>query len=146
MTNFKEEIRRFNRFYTRMIGINNQYTDQSKYSATEALILYEISIKANCTAGSLCDFFNLDKGYLSRILKHFEGDELIKKIPSEDDKRVFLLVITEKGEDELRNLIESANKTVSNVIQNIPDHKKEELIEAMRKIETIFEQHKSTNL
>ena len=141
MLNFKEEIRRFNRYYNRIMGISKRYTDESKFSATEALILYEISNKPNCTAALLCELFSLDKGYLSRILKKFEGDELLQRIPSKEDKRVFLLFITKKGEEELQKLVGGSNAIVDNLIENIPDDKKLELIESMRKIEDIFIQY-----
>lgn len=138
MEKYTEEIRKFNRFYTRVIGVNNQYTDQSKYSATEAQILYEISIKHHCSAGYLSDYFYLDKGYLSRIIKRFEKDEIIRKRPSPEDRRVAYIEITEKGRKELSKLISSANDVVSKMIAHVPDEKKQSLIKAMEKIQAIL--------
>lgn len=141
LSNYTEEIRRFNRFYTRVIGINNQYTDETTYSATEAQLLYEISVKENCKAAYLSEFFRLDKGYLSRILKRFEKNGLIMKSPFTDDKRSFILQITDKGMKELLLLIASSNDIVEQMIRNIPFEKREELIKAMKKIEQIFSEY-----
>ena len=56
-----QDIKRFNRFYTRAMGLFNIYTDKSEYSATEALILFQISTNKDCTAAYLSTFFLLDK-------------------------------------------------------------------------------------
>ncbi|MGE8204735.1 MarR family winged helix-turn-helix transcriptional regulator [Heyndrickxia sp. NPDC080065] len=141
--NYTEDIRRFNRFYTRIIGVNNQYTDQTKYSSTEAQILYEISIKEKCTAAYLRDYFKLDKGYLSRILKRFENEVLIIKTASNEDKRVSYLHITEHGTKELNSLINTANRNVYNMIEKIPVEELDELIQSMRRIESILKNYEN---
>jgi DNA-binding MarR family transcriptional regulator len=138
-----EKVRRFNRFYTRVIGVNNQYTDKTKYSSTEAQILYEISIKDRCTAVYISDFFNLDKGYLSRLLKRFEMEQLIRKVSSLEDKRISYLHITDKGIDELHLLIDSSNQIVKKMIAKIPKDRLNELIQSMRTIEGIFNEYEN---
>jgi DNA-binding MarR family transcriptional regulator len=138
MNNYNEEIRRFNRFYTRIIGVNNQYNDRTKYSAAEAQLLYEIYLKGVCTAAYLCEYFSMDKGYLSRILKRFEGLDLILKKVSPEDKRIILLELTERGNEELDSLIATSNKSVSRLIHSISADRREELIECMKKIQRIF--------
>ncbi len=141
---YVEHIRHFNRFYNRIIGINDRYTDKSKFSLTEVQILYEIAKKSNCTAVYLTDFFNLDKGYLSRILKHFEKEELLRKIPSDEDKRMFFLELTDKGNEELDSMIEISNKIVFSILDTIDADKQEELIQSMKKIEGILRKYTIT--
>lgn len=143
LSDYTESIRHFNRFYTRIIGVNNQYTDQTKYSSIEAQILYEISIKENCTAVYLRDYFKLDKGYLSRILKRFDEGMLITKQVSHEDKRISYLHITDYGLKELDSLINSSNEITSHMINKIPVDKLDELVQSMLRIESILKDYEN---
>jgi len=143
LSDYTEIIRHFNRFYTRIIGVNNQYTDQTKYSSIEAQILYEISIKENCTAVYLRDYFKLDKGYLSRILKRFDEGMLITKQVSIEDKRISYLHITDYGLKELNLLISSSNDITRSMIEKIPVEKLDELVQSMTKIESILKDYEN---
>ena len=86
------QIRNFNRFYTSHLGIlNNQFLD-SPYSLSEIRVLYEIDIHENITAKALCQLLQLDKGYLSRILKLFNKNNIIQKTPQKEDRRLTTLI------------------------------------------------------
>lgn len=122
----------------RIIGVNNEYTDLTEYSATEAQILYEISISSNITASYLCKYFYLDKGYLSRILKKFMGNGLIVKTSCENDKRAENLSLTEKGKKELKDIVNISNKIVIDKVDNMTETEKEQLLQAMAEIEKIY--------
>ncbi|MFD6510906.1 MULTISPECIES: MarR family winged helix-turn-helix transcriptional regulator [Bacillus] len=95
------DIRHFNRFYTKVLDLfNNQFLD-TEYSLTEARILFEISEKTNCIANNLVQELNIDRSYMSRILRKLEREELIKKKSSAIDSRKSFLFLTKKGEELL---------------------------------------------
>ena len=57
---FVEDIRAFNRSYTKVLGLlNSSYLD-SELSLTETRILFEIHSRNGCTANDLCSALNLD--------------------------------------------------------------------------------------
>ncbi|SFB01670.1 DNA-binding transcriptional regulator, MarR family [Lentibacillus halodurans] len=146
MDNNKEnikKIRRFNRFYLRMMGLFSQYDDQSTYSATEAMILFEIHATEKCTASYLADYFLLDKGYISRLLKRLFKEGMIEKLPSKEDRRIQYLNMTEKGERDLHELTKHANANVENMIAGISEKEIDLLVQAMRQIEMILKQNES---
>lgn len=98
---FVYDIRQFNRFYTKVLDLfNNQFLD-TEYSLTEARILFEISEKTNCIANNLVQELNIDRSYMSRILRKLEREELIKKKSSAIDSRKSFLFLTKKGEELL---------------------------------------------
>ncbi len=133
-----QDVKRFNRFYTRTMGLFNIYTDESPYSATEALILFEISTRKDATAAYLSNYFLLDKSYMSRILKHFERDGLIVKSFSEEDRRIQYIELTDIGGEALNSLADKASLNVQSMIDGISEEEIEVLIESMQKIEKIL--------
>ncbi|MEH7308532.1 MarR family winged helix-turn-helix transcriptional regulator [Neobacillus drentensis] len=132
------DIKRFNRFYTRAMGLFNIYTDESSYSATEALILFEISVRKDCTAAYLSNLFLLDKSYMSRILKHFERDGLIVKRIFEEDRRIQHIELTDIGGEALKSLADRASLNVKSMIEGISKEEIHVLIDSMKKIEKVL--------
>ena len=70
-------MRRFNRFYTRQLGVLRKTYLDSPYSLAEARVLYEILKGGAPTATDIGRALDLDAGYLSRTLRSFEKRGLI---------------------------------------------------------------------
>src|SRR5215813_279177 len=88
-------MRSFNRFYTKQIGVLQEGLLDSPGSLTESRVLYELAHRERPTATELGAELGLDAAYLSRILRKFEQQGLIEKLPSESDGRQTLLNLTE---------------------------------------------------
>src|SRR5438876_10608056 len=78
-------VRRFNRFYTRQIGLLRETLLESPFSLTEARVLYELGTQAPTHATALGQDLDLDARYLSRIPRGFDQRGLLARTPSNTD-------------------------------------------------------------
>lgn len=109
-------IRKFNRFYTVLLGFLNQNYLGTGYSVTETRILFEISQQEGITAKELCEFLKLDKSYMSRLIRSLEHKGIIYRKVSESDKRRNCVYLTDKGRAEVTGLIEITNQDIYQLI------------------------------
>src|SRR5262250_1426903 len=91
-------VRRFNRYYTRQIGVLRKTFLDSPYSLGEARVLYEIASRGAPTASDIARSLDLDPGYLSRVLRNFERRGFIRKRTSAKDGRQSHLTLTPRGQ------------------------------------------------
>ncbi|MGG0256607.1 MarR family winged helix-turn-helix transcriptional regulator [Bacillus toyonensis] len=115
------EIRLFNRFYTKVLDLfNNQILD-TDYSLTETRILFEIRERTECIANNLVQELNIDRSYMSRILRRFEKEELIEKRSSIKDSRKNLLFLTKKGEELLDIIHIQSDEQINQLFNGLSD-------------------------
>jgi DNA-binding MarR family transcriptional regulator/GNAT superfamily N-acetyltransferase len=131
-------IRRFNRFYTRQIGVLQEHLLESQFSLTEVRVLYELAHRKRTTAGELCHDLGLDRGYLSRMLQNFEKHAWIKTTPSPEDRRRVFLTLTPKGRKILAPLEKRSTDEVSAMLGNLPPAQQEKLLSAIRDVESVL--------
>jgi len=132
------EFRRFNRFFTRRIGVLREGLLHSPYSLAEARVLFELARGEDVSASGLSHELGLDPGYLSRILVRFERGGLLDRVVSESDGRRRLLRLTAAGEDAFAALDRRSREEVSGMIEGIPERDQRRLLEATRTIEEVL--------
>lgn len=133
-----ERIRSFNRFYTNVIGLLDQHFLDSPYSLTEGRILYEIAHIENCSAKKIRANIVIDEGYLSRIIDSFRRKGLVSKSPSPEDRRLHLIVLTQKGQKEFSKLNKNSNKLISQILEKLSKEKREDLVSMMERIRELL--------
>lgn len=130
-----QTVRRFNRFYTRQIGVLQEHLLASPYSLTEVRVLYELAHRERSTASDLCRELGLDAGYLSRLLRTFEKRGLVEKHPSSADARQIELTLTASGRKTFAALDQQSSREVEKMLLGLPPSGRDSAIEAMRRIE-----------
>jgi DNA-binding MarR family transcriptional regulator/N-acetylglutamate synthase-like GNAT family acetyltransferase len=133
-----EAVRRFNRFYTKHIGVLREGLLRSPYSLTEVRVLYELAHRDEATAAELCKDLGLDAGYLSRILRDFGRKGLVEKRPSKSDGRRSLLRLTKKGRKEFAALNARQDEEVGAMLGGLPAEHHARLVESMRTIQGLL--------
>ncbi|UWY30289.1 bifunctional helix-turn-helix transcriptional regulator/GNAT family N-acetyltransferase [Flavobacterium sp. TR2] len=142
MNTTTSKIRSFNRFYTAHLDILSQHYLDSEYSLTEIRILYEISESKTITAQKITEILNLDKGYLSRILKRFLKENLILKIASAEDKRAFDIKLTDSGNQLLSILNAKSENKIEGKIEKLNSSEKEILVDSMNTVRNLLTENK----
>ena len=131
-------MRKFNRFYTGLIGLLDQHILDSNFSLSEVRVLYEIWHTEQCTAGKLIECLKLDGGYLSRMLKVFEKNNMVIRKQSATDGRTWLLQLSAKGKRLMQTLEERSNEQIREVLDPLPAAKQEEVAASMSTIEQLL--------
>ena len=133
-----ETVRRFNRFYTRQIGVLRESWADSPFSLTEVRVLYELAHHDDLTAATLGSELGLDRGYLSRMLQSFEQRGLIKKTRSAADARQSHLALTVKGQKVFEPLNTRSQEDVGAMLNRLSAPDQKALLEAMQTIERLL--------
>lgn len=131
-------VRRFNRFYTRQIGLLQEGLYKSPFSLTEVRVLYELAHRDQPTATELGRELGLDAGYLSRILRGFEKRGWLAKKASERDGRQSHLGLTKQGQRVFAPLDESSQREVETMLSRLPREGQDRLVQAMGVIERLM--------
>ncbi len=133
-----ETVRRFNRFYTRQIGVLQEHLLKSPFSLTEARVLYELAHHEQTTASELGEELGLDAGYPGHLPRGFHRRGLIDKKPSKADGRQTLLRLTARGQAAFAKINADSAKEVGALLRGLSEEAQARLIDAMHTIETVL--------
>lgn len=132
-------VRRFNRFYTRRIGVLEEGLSSSPFTLTEARVMYELAAGDGSTAAGLAERLEIDAGYLSRILRRFRERGLLARTPSPTDARRSILRLTAAGREAFGALDAGTRGKVGAMLAGLPDAEQSRLVSAMRAIEAVLD-------
>ncbi|NER79407.1 MAG: MarR family transcriptional regulator [Leptolyngbya sp. SIO1D8] len=135
-----EAIRRFNRFYTRKIGLLNNTLLKSPFSLTEARVIYELAHREPATASELCSELGLDAGYMSRMVRNLQNQGLLDKQPAKHDGRQSVLRLTQQGQSVFATLNAASNQEIQAMLVDLSQGEQQHLIQAIATIEQLLGQ------
>lgn len=139
-----EHLRRFNRFYTRRLGVLQKRFLGSDFGLLEVRVLYEIAQDKNVSASALVDELDVDPGYLSRILHRFEEQGLVRKQRSDADARRSILSLTAKGRRVMERLDKRQHDEVASMLQDLNESDRRRLVAATDAVQTLLEPVRAT--
>src|SRR2546425_6761331 len=131
-------VRRFNRFYTRQIGLLQESYLKSQFSLSQVRVLYELAHRERPTATELGQELGLDPGYLSRILRLFEKRGFLKRTPSKADGRQSHLFLTARGQAAFAPLNTRSREEIGSILRALPARQQVRLVESMHSIENVL--------
>ena len=121
-------FRRFNRFYTKHVGALDEGYHHSRFSLTEARVLYELGTRDVANATAIREELSLDPGYLSRILRGFAAAGLVSRKRASKDRRQVVLTLTARGRRAFLELDSKSNERAREVLDTLVPAERRQLL------------------
>lgn len=130
-------LRRFNRSYTQRIGVLDESYLGAGRPLGQARVLFEIGADGTAVA-DLRRRLGLDSGYLSRLLRQLEAEELVTVARDPADGRRRLLRLTATGRREWRRLDDRSEQLARRLVEPLSDRRRDELSSALATAERLL--------
>jgi DNA-binding MarR family transcriptional regulator/predicted N-acetyltransferase YhbS len=134
MSSVVDDVRGFNRFYTRVLGLLRPDLVGSAFGLTEARVLFELAHREHVAVSDLRSDLDLDAGYLSRILSGFTSSGLVAREKSVADARRQTVRLTEDGRRAFDELDELQADAIATMLAPLDEGKRAELVTSMGRI------------
>ena len=133
-----EQVRRFNRLVTRRIGaLGDDYLSRGR-PLGEARLIFEIGAAGGMDLSRLRSMLGLDSGYMSRLLRSLEAQEMIEVRRKPGDGRAREVVPTAKGRKEFAAYDSRSAKFAQSMLTPLGEAQRERLVAAMAEIEGLI--------
>jgi DNA-binding MarR family transcriptional regulator/N-acetylglutamate synthase-like GNAT family acetyltransferase len=126
-------LRRFNRTYTQRIGALDESFLGTGRPLGPSRLLFEIGSGdgAGATVRELRDRLGLDSGYLSRLLRALETDDLVVVRPDQDDRRRRRVTLSRRGRTAWRRLDDRSEELAQALVAPLSERQRARLTEAL---------------
>src|ERR1700683_4358643 len=132
-----EQVRRFNRTVTQRIGALDDAFLARDRPLGQARLLWEIGPDGS-DVRRLRARLDLDSGYLSRLLRSLESDEVVRVEPSEADGRVRTARLTSRGQTEKAELDRLSDDAAAALVEPLSVSQRYGLMAAMAEVERLL--------
>jgi DNA-binding MarR family transcriptional regulator/predicted N-acetyltransferase YhbS len=134
MSSVVEDVRGFNRFYTRVLGLLRPDLAGSAFGLTEARVLFELAHRDDAAVSELRRDLDLDAGYLSRILSGFSTSGLAAREKSAADGRRQVVRLTDDGRRAFAELDQLQASAIETMLAPLDAGQRAELVTSMGQI------------
>ena len=130
-------VRRFNRAVTQRIGVlNDSYLSRGR-PLGEARLLFEIGI-GDGDVRAIRDRLGLDSGYLSRLLRSLEAEQLIRLRDHKGDARRRTARLTRRGQAEFAAYDALSDALARSMLAPLEARQRDRLVAAMREVDALL--------
>lgn len=138
MTEAIAAFRRFNRFYSALLGLLDGRLYGSPATLGQARMLYEIAKRPGCRARDICLTLDMDRGQASRLLAGLVRRGLVRLADTGGDRRSRAHFLTTEGEGLLADLRRRAEEQAGDILGPLDEGSRRRLLSAMADIEAIL--------
>ena len=133
-----EQVRRFNRVVAERIGaLEDHFLGRSR-PLGEARLLWEIG-PDGADVRDLRGRLGLDSGYVSRLLRALERQQLVTIRADSGDARVRRAVLTKRGLSERRELDKRSDAVALRMLEPLGSSQRQKFLSALAEIERLLE-------
>ncbi|KRA42245.1 helix-turn-helix domain-containing GNAT family N-acetyltransferase [Devosia sp. Root635] len=141
------QVRAFNRFYTKVIGLLEEGMHQSPYTLAEARVIYELGKRGHASSAIIAEGLEMDRGQMSRLVLKLVDQGVVAVLPRAGDRRMVPLALTAEGDAVYRRFNEMSDAAVANgLLEPLDEFGRRDLVGAMRRIETLLGEPDDTQL
>lgn len=137
-------VRRFNRFYTREIGLLRRTFLDTPWTLGEMRVLFEIA-QQRTTATEIARQLDLDMAHLSRVLSKLQKQKLVARKPCPQDARQYRLELTASGRTAFDRANEQQAALTEAALRNLSPAQRQQLCAAMTTIENLLSPGRETH-
>ncbi|GJE82956.1 bifunctional helix-turn-helix transcriptional regulator/GNAT family N-acetyltransferase [Methylorubrum thiocyanatum] len=130
-------LRRFNRFYTGLIGALDDRFLGCDVTLPEARLLYEIASQEPATASAIQAALGMDAGYVSRIVARFEKRGWIIRARGAD-ARARVIRLTEAGRSAFASVDGRQRGAVADLVGGLDPVQQADLAEALARVRLLL--------
>lgn len=132
-------MRRFNRFYTRQLGLLDDSLLHSGLSLAEARLVYELGHAGQTSAAALAQALQLDAGYVSRLLGRLQARRLLRRSGDAADGRVQRLQLSKAGTSSFEALDAASRQQLAGMTAHLSAGDRRELLAAMATVQRLLQ-------
>jgi DNA-binding MarR family transcriptional regulator/predicted GNAT family acetyltransferase len=132
------QLRRFNRFYTEVLGLLEDGLLETPYSLAESRMLFELGTAGTAFPSVLAERLGLDLGYVSRLLTKLKERGLVSEVVSTDDRRRKVVSLTRHGRIAFRKLDATSSAQIRELLDHLSEDGQERLLTCTAEIETLL--------
>jgi DNA-binding MarR family transcriptional regulator/N-acetylglutamate synthase-like GNAT family acetyltransferase len=126
-----QALRRFNRYFTKVVGALDANFLDTGMTLTEARVLFEIAHNAPCFADAMQDALDLDGGFLSRVLRRFEARGWVRRDRLDGDARRRTIQLLPAGGGVFESLDERQRREVEKILDRLGEGDRRRLVSAL---------------
>lgn len=131
MRDVVDQVRRFNRHWTEVLGLLDQGLLETEHSLTEARVIFELAQSEVSERMALRERLGIDASFLTRVLTRLEDKGLVRTWPSEVDRRRLHVALTDAGHTAFAQLDHRSAAQVGALVDELSEGQRRTLAEAM---------------
>lgn len=132
-------LRAFNRLYTSRIGLLDSRLDGSPFTLSEARVLYELAQRSTSTAAEIARCLDMDPAQISRTLRRFASQKLVKVRDDPTNGRQQLLSLTKEGAGAFDDLNERTERAIGRFLDGLGQRRRQQLLRAAQSMADALE-------
>ncbi len=133
-----EQVRSFNRVVTQRIGVlEDSYLSRGR-PLGEARLIFEAGVRNGADVRALRRKLGLDAGYMSRLLRSLESQDVLEVGRKADDGRVREVRLTDRGRAEFGAYDALSDDLAQSILDPLTASQREGLVAAMGEVERLL--------
>lgn len=143
---FDKQVENYRQLWHRIFNtavykkITKEYTQLNQLNPSEISIIHLAVHNQNLVLKDIVKALDLPKSTLTSMVNRLEKKGYLKRMPCEEDKRCYRLLVTEQGMEIERQHIESEQYVYSHILKGLDSElKREQFLNLMEEIISSFE-------